>query len=398
MSGPRYSIIPADALDDSRVTDLHLRVLSDFGRAADRNGWLQANQSLVAKRLGRSRETINRTIRDLVEWGYLRKKQRFSGRDGRQMINDYQVMMDRAERAEDEGCPQPEMEDLATPCDPDITGGVTPEDHTPCDLQTSHHRNDPLLQRPSSSPPGKEVEREARAREPEDRKAVERSFDRAWREWPVGSTGSRDEAFAAWCRLAPEERAAAKAAIGRWIAANKASGRDYLPALSRYLAERRWEGLPPEEPSRPENAMVAAKPFGKAFMARRFSMLIDGPSFTAFRLTPFEIGMVRDGKADEAEILRAKQASTGFPSVLTMDQSRGASVPEPIAALGEAFTQARRGDDRFEAWTALHAARGWPWIPDWVEWVWLPPGDPGLAMAEFEAALRDGGETREAAE
>ncbi len=171
----RYSIIPADAVDDPRVTDLHLRVLVVFGKASDNNGWLRVNQKLVAERVGRSRETINRAIRELVEMGYVRKQARFSGKDGRQMINDYQVVMDRADPRADEKT-QPESEvpvapcdsHVTPPCDVQITGGVTSGDHRGCDVQTSHHKNDPLLQRPSSFSPEKEPSPPRASRLPED--------------------------------------------------------------------------------------------------------------------------------------------------------------------------------------------------------------------------------------
>lgn len=161
MSTPRYSIIPGDAVHDPNVTDLHLRVLVLFGKASDRNGWLQVNQGRVAAQMGRSRETINRAIRELVDMGYVRKKARFSGKDGRQMISDYQVVMDRADPRDDaeiagvsETSDEPPCDAHVTPpCDVQITGGVISEDHRGCDPQRSHHKIDPLLQRPFSSFP-----------------------------------------------------------------------------------------------------------------------------------------------------------------------------------------------------------------------------------------------------
>lgn len=137
MSGVRYSIIPADAVVDERVSDLHLRILAIFGKASDSNGWLRANQSALARQMNRARETINRAIADLVEWGYLRKQARYSGNDGRQLINDYQVVMDR-ERPKFARSAQPEVVETVAPCDVEITppcdvqitGGVTSGDHT----------------------------------------------------------------------------------------------------------------------------------------------------------------------------------------------------------------------------------------------------------------------------
>jgi biotin operon repressor len=251
MAGPRYCIFAADALDDLRVTDLHLRVLAIFGRAADRNGWLQASQNTVAKRMGRTRETINRVIRDLVEWGYLRKKQRFSGKDGRQMVNDYQVVMDRAERAADSDPIQPEIDKIADPCDPPvtgacdahvtggcdahITGGVTSGDHTPCDLQGSHHKNDPFTERPLSSSPEKE-----RARAPGE-------FERFWSQYPH-KVGKRDAARAYAKARSRAPFAAIMAGLARYAA--KTDDRPWCNP-STFLNQDRWADQPaPPVPQR----------------------------------------------------------------------------------------------------------------------------------------------------
>lgn len=164
MSTPRYSIIPGAAVDDPQVSDLHLRILTLFGKASDNNGWLQVNQRVIAERTGRSRETINRSIRELVDMGYVRKKARFSGKDGRRLINDYQVVMDRAdprESLDSQGIEAardvpPCDAHVTYPCDVQITGYVTSGDHNPCDVQTSQHKYDPLLQRPSSSFPNED--------------------------------------------------------------------------------------------------------------------------------------------------------------------------------------------------------------------------------------------------
>lgn len=152
MAGSRYSIIPADALLDDRMGDLHIRVLALLGTYSDNNGWLMVNQKTLAEKARKARETINRIIADLVEFGYLRKQARL-GEDGRRLINEYQVLMDRPKR-EPVTETAPETNDHVTPashapCDPTVTGYVTSEDHIPCDLQTSQH-NDPFFKRPLS--------------------------------------------------------------------------------------------------------------------------------------------------------------------------------------------------------------------------------------------------------
>ncbi|BCG85341.1 hypothetical protein MesoLj113c_14510 [Mesorhizobium sp. 113-3-9] len=180
MAGPRYSIIPADALADDRITDLHLRILAILGSHSDGNGWLQINQKTLAARAKKTRETINRAIRDLVEFGYVRKFDRI-GDDNRRLISKYQVVMDRD--------PVDEVVDVdpVTPtsqgvCDPRVTGYVTSGDHRVCDPQTSQQDNDLYLERPLCS-----KEQEAR----------ESGFDTWWREYPHKvAKGDAKKAFA----------------------------------------------------------------------------------------------------------------------------------------------------------------------------------------------------------
>lgn len=147
MSGPRYSIIPADALRDTRITDVHLRILAIMGSHSDENGWLKLNQKRLAEQANRSRETVNRKISELFEWGYIRKRGRV-GEDGRRLINFYQVVMDRAPEAETDTHVTGGSQGGA--CDATVTGYVTQLDHRVCDAAASQ-LNDPYLERPISS-------------------------------------------------------------------------------------------------------------------------------------------------------------------------------------------------------------------------------------------------------
>lgn len=126
MTGPRYSIIPADAYADERMKDLHIRVLGILGTHTDNNGWCEVNQRVVAEKCGRTRETINRVIRDLCEFGFLSKQEQKTKANGR-TINLYQVLMDRPVK----------LLDVAPPVTVASQGAVISEDHNPCDVATS---------------------------------------------------------------------------------------------------------------------------------------------------------------------------------------------------------------------------------------------------------------------
>ncbi|RJG45583.1 helix-turn-helix domain-containing protein [Mesorhizobium sp. DCY119] len=156
MDGPRYSILPADAVFDSRLSRLGLHVLAALGAHSDNNGWCIVRQKTLAEKIGGSRENVARAINELVGLGYVRKRDRF-GKNGARLASLYQVAMDREPT-------EVELDDAITAeecgqgagisagvcdvgvtggCDVGITGGVTP---------ASHHTtyNDPLLERPKS--------------------------------------------------------------------------------------------------------------------------------------------------------------------------------------------------------------------------------------------------------
>lgn len=120
--GPRYSIIPAAFVYDCRPGIWHFRVLNLLGRHTDANGWCVLAQSQMAKDIATTRETVNRTIRDLCDWGYVQKTDQG---DNRKSVIFYRVIMDP------EGAPeaQPEVCDEPITCDDSITGGCDDSDH-----------------------------------------------------------------------------------------------------------------------------------------------------------------------------------------------------------------------------------------------------------------------------
>ncbi|WP_287099962.1 helix-turn-helix domain-containing protein [Mesorhizobium sp.] len=245
-TGPRYCIFPSDALADERISDRHLRALAVAGTYADKNGWFIVSQSTFAKRVRCARETVNRILRDLVEFGYLRKRGRL-GDDGRRLVSQYQVLMDRepAKLARDDA-PHVTATSQGV-CDATVTPPVTQLDHTPCDAATSQQGNDPLIERPFS-PNG-------------DARAARLTLTMA--AMPIRST---TDAFEAWWSHYPEKisKGAARKAF------DQALGKTTLDALfagvdrykvtkpadrawchpSTWLHGERWLDEPAAKPSR----------------------------------------------------------------------------------------------------------------------------------------------------
>lgn len=264
MSDPRYSIIPAAALKDERVRDLHLRVLAIIGTHTDKEGWGEVSQNYIGDRCGRSRETINRAIRDLVAFGYLHKSDRFSSRDGRQLKSLYQVVMDRP--------PPPEKEDPVTPasqggCDASVTGGVTPGDHRGCDAQTSHLLIDPLFNDPpilsedKACAPGKpkSVRGELGAVLDAERTAAVIDHRRAMRK-PLTPHAAR--LLARKLGAAPDPNAAADTMIGNgwqgfepeWLANRGGARRGPDPPRRRTLADAARDLIHPDPKAHDDGA------------------------------------------------------------------------------------------------------------------------------------------------
>ena len=117
--GPRFSIIPAAFVRDDRPSIVHFRVLNLLGTYTDKAGWCVRSQIKMASELGVARETVNRAIGELVEWGYVEK----TGQgQSRRSVCFYRVVMDPKE-------PPEAMDDTAATGGGSVTkpshGGVT---------------------------------------------------------------------------------------------------------------------------------------------------------------------------------------------------------------------------------------------------------------------------------
>ena len=86
---PNLSIIPAAAVADARLSDVHVRVLCAMGTHTNRlGGNVWASVATLAKESNLSERTVQRSIAALIEAGYLRKTER-TGR-----TNLYDVLLD----------------------------------------------------------------------------------------------------------------------------------------------------------------------------------------------------------------------------------------------------------------------------------------------------------------
>lgn len=181
---PRYSIVSGDFAEDQRADVSHFRVYLIIGRHTDKNGWCRLKQITIGERVGLSRETVNRRLKDLCLWGYVEKRKH----DAAGRAYWYRTIMDRGappveidsedESIDDGGEGQNDAASQAMR-DPHSSNAensnVTPtshagynsaeagssSDHTTCDAadhirceHTASHHNDPSSTAlPNESPP-----------------------------------------------------------------------------------------------------------------------------------------------------------------------------------------------------------------------------------------------------
>jgi len=368
LSGPRLSIIPARAATDPALKPRDLQVLCVLGRHTDDLGWCRKSQVKMAEEMGCARSTVYDAIERLVTAGYLERyvQEEINGRDSPHV---YRVILDPrhadpaavrdADLGGDRGAgtpadrPAPPADISAPPADPEPAPPAGPGPAP---------KNDPI--RTTDSERGER----ARARE-EDQKAVERWLKRTHPSWPTYVTDSGPKAFAAALSLAPQERETAAERMGDYLASAKVGGRTVICTFGVYLAEKRWEKLPPPA-VRTEPDRDYAPPFGPVWGA-------------------FVVGTLLIGAHPEHvdQLYRMARLGRGHRFGERWHALRATMEPVPVASPG------------FEAWRAAFERQGWPWVPDPGEQrvVYFPAGGPdGLGV--FEAALREGGETREAAE
>ncbi|MDI7864317.1 helix-turn-helix domain-containing protein [Rhizobiaceae bacterium n13] len=289
MSGPRFSIIPAWIVTDSRLKGSDLKVLCLLGSYTNKEGWCRRSQVKMAEQLSCARSTVQASLDRLFEIGVVEKREEASA-DGRDSAHWYRVILDRQVSSdafhawegeeEEENAPMhgasEEHPPAGTSAPPADSGSAPPADSGPAPINDS-----------SLNPSSNDGER-ARGRdglEDESPRALERRF-RAWfRLMPGYLDDSEESARREWLALSAAQRKDCEERTPAWLEARKAMGRTKAVAASTVLKERRWErlgsdqanGQPPSgnTPSASRPAVVPV--FGPAFGAARAWALVTGP-------------------------------------------------------------------------------------------------------------------------
>lgn len=91
----RFSIVPARAVEDRRLSNAAFRVLAALGTFSDKEGWCWPSMVTLAEMLNTSRQAPQRQIRKLSKLGYIEKSRQHRA-DGGNTSNRYRLLFDRA--------------------------------------------------------------------------------------------------------------------------------------------------------------------------------------------------------------------------------------------------------------------------------------------------------------
>jgi hypothetical protein len=122
----RFAITPARAVEDHRLGDAAYRVLACLGTYADKDGWCWPSTIALAKRLGITRQAVQRSLKQISELGYMEVTPHHRA-DGGHDRNRYRLLFDRAlfEVRNNAGIASPEDSEgmqhgVASPMQPDV--------------------------------------------------------------------------------------------------------------------------------------------------------------------------------------------------------------------------------------------------------------------------------------
>jgi hypothetical protein len=323
--------------------------------------------STIARAAQCSTRQVQRELQAFREAGLIRLVR--EGGKGPRSTNEYALDLDVLQRLGKEGWEVVTngKGDTVSPLDHGEKGDTGDAERVTPETDKGDKLSHPTPPDPSLDP---SIERDAREREQEDRKAVERWLKDTHRHWPSYISDSAPKAMSAALGLTPQERETASERMADYVAHAKVGGRTVICTFAVYLAEKRWEKLPPPE-KRPAVADDYAPPFGPVWGA-------------------FIVGSCLLGKTEPLDALyRKARLGHGYRFGERWQALKAAMEPVPVGTPG------------FEAWRQAFEQHGWPWLPDPGDQpvVYFPAGGPER-LSEFEAAIRgeDDAGGREAAE
>ena len=382
MSGPRFSIIPAAAVVDSRLEGRDLQVLALLGTHTNEDGWCRRSQVKMAEQLKCARSTVQAALRRLGEAEYVEVKTE-TRRDGGDASHWYRVCLDvTSEQSsaagshvlydDDTPCRQ-----AGTPADrsapPAGSGSAPPAGPgsappaAPGSAPLTKDSNDKDSTTPPKTPKGA---RETRANEDD-----EEGFVRFFEAWTSADPGlrfdTRGRALAAWKRLTLTEREAAAlpATIAAVIAGQRRAKRSSLMNAATYLRDKAFERVEAAPSASGTGELVPLSLFGRAWWCRFFEHAKGG----------------------------GRTPTAGKSKFMAQQAERGQGVAVPLAeaqameAASASFAYVLVASPDFVAWREWFADRGFRLPrPAKVDRIWMPSARPPEPISgQSEATQRE---------
>jgi len=227
---PRYSIAPAAAMKDARLSLVGKALLALLGTYTDKNGWCHPKQGDLAASLGVSREYVSRTLRTLITLGYVETRSFTASRRGRVAL-EYRVRTDLpdavVQAAEN------------SRCEPDVTSSSQRPANTlkSADVIQSSHRG--RCEQEITADVNRRSHRNIRINDPII--TTPESFPEIWQRWPRRDRSSKAKSREAWAKAERAHGAArCVSAVDAYLAspdARKGNG-EFVPALERWLRDK----------------------------------------------------------------------------------------------------------------------------------------------------------------
>lgn len=256
----RFSIIPAGAIIDARLTPRALQVLCLLGRHTSDNGWCYRSQVKMAKELNCGRSTIYDALELLFGAGWVEKRANGRGKIGPETSDhpfaafSYRVILDRENLPDAIAEDRPNAAHPAPPSRPQ-NGAIDPAaiPAPPAAIPAGGAGEAAPLEGISSQGISTEPEREsARAREKRARGLA--AFEQRW---PTAAVDDRGRTSWAWNELTEDDHEAALAGIGPFLDDLKRHKRTAVPAAWKYLEQRKWSLLDQKSEPSPNDRFIA---------------------------------------------------------------------------------------------------------------------------------------------
>jgi hypothetical protein len=343
----RFSIIPAGAITDQRLTPRALQILCLLGRHTNDHGWCSRSQVKMAKELGCSRGAIQDGLELLYSSQWVEKRPNGRGQRSPESSDypfaaySYRVLLDR-ENLPAVAAPDSADQEMSEPTQGGAAvaaGGATP-------AAGGATMAAPLEGISSQGIPS-EPERETRARERKARGLV--AFEARW---PTAAADARQRTAYVWGELSEADEEAALAGIAPFLENLKRLTRKHVPAGWKYLEERRWEML--AKPAENEN---------------RITKLAEGSHEAKALIALCDIGNLT---AYFHRVLKSAHGGVIYRGTVDARLLALASLPPRESWMEADYRQARAWDDLIGDYLKVQVRRPikagdrvpWPWPPN----------------------------------